>query len=336
VDIQLLIDSIVRQTTVLVAQLATSGGARAPLAHIANQVFLELARELNAQGLSRKVTADMFGMALRAYRRKIQRLTESLTERGRSLSQAVLDFVTQKGLATRAEVLCRFHGDEEGLVRAVLHDLCESGLVFKSGSGDSALFRAVTESELSHVEQANGGRVDEFVWVMVYRNGPLGRERLGTLMTSLDEAALDAALARLTAAERIHAEQQASGPVYRASEFVLPLGSASGWEAGVYDHYQAVVRTICSRLRERAPHSGGSTYTYDVWPGHPHEEEAKAMLETFRNLAGDLRRRIEAHNAKAGVPAELTQVVLYCGQSVVEEEGGLGEGLDSERPADED
>jgi len=31
-----LIDSVVRQTTVLMAQLATSGGIRAPLAHLAN------------------------------------------------------------------------------------------------------------------------------------------------------------------------------------------------------------------------------------------------------------------------------------------------------------
>ncbi len=44
---QLLIDSIVRQTTVLIAQLATSRGARAPVAHVANQVFLDLTRELN-------------------------------------------------------------------------------------------------------------------------------------------------------------------------------------------------------------------------------------------------------------------------------------------------
>lgn len=43
-NVRLLIDSVVRQTTVLLAQLATNGGARAPLAHVANQVFLELAR----------------------------------------------------------------------------------------------------------------------------------------------------------------------------------------------------------------------------------------------------------------------------------------------------
>lgn len=49
-NVQLLIDAIVRQTTVLIAQLATRGGVRAPLAHLANQVFLELAKELQAQG----------------------------------------------------------------------------------------------------------------------------------------------------------------------------------------------------------------------------------------------------------------------------------------------
>src|SRR5690606_39482709 len=90
---RLLIDAIVRQTTVLIAQLATSGGVRAPLAHIANQVFMDLAAELDAQGVSRKVSADMFGMALRTYLRKIQRLNESSTDRGRSLWEAVLQFV---------------------------------------------------------------------------------------------------------------------------------------------------------------------------------------------------------------------------------------------------
>ena len=88
---QLLIDSIVRQTTVLLAQLATSRGLRAPLAHIADQVFLDLANEVERQGLSRKVSADMFGLALRSYRRRIQRLSESSTDRGRSLWEAVLD-----------------------------------------------------------------------------------------------------------------------------------------------------------------------------------------------------------------------------------------------------
>ncbi len=150
---RLLIDSIVRQTTVLIAQLATSGGVRAPLAHIANQVFLELARELDAQGVRRKVSADMFGMAIRAYQRKLQRLAESTTDRGRSLWEAVNAFIAEREMATRAEVLQRFHRDDEAVVKSVLRDLIDSGVVCSSGNGASAICRATTDEELDRLRR---------------------------------------------------------------------------------------------------------------------------------------------------------------------------------------
>src|SRR5512134_1265714 len=125
--VQLLIDAIVRQTTVLIAQLATSGGVRAPLAHIANQVFLELSREVESQGVSKQVSADMFGLALRSYRRRIQRLEASATDRGGSLWEALLDYLGKVGVVTRTDVLRRFHRDDPELVKSVLHDACESG-----------------------------------------------------------------------------------------------------------------------------------------------------------------------------------------------------------------
>ncbi len=128
--IELLIHAIVRQTTILIAQLATSGGVRAPLAQIANQVFIDLVRELERQGVSRKVSADMFGLGLRTYRRKIQRLTESSTERGHSLWEVVLEFVRTRGLVTRLEILARFPNDDEAQIRAVLRDLCDSHYFF--------------------------------------------------------------------------------------------------------------------------------------------------------------------------------------------------------------
>ena len=128
--IELLIHAIVRQTTILIAQLATSRGIRAPLAQIADQVFIELAREIERQGVSRKVSADMFGLGLRTYRRKIQRLSESSTERGRSLWEVVLEHIKTQGVVTRREILARFPSDDEAQVRSVLRDLCDSQLVF--------------------------------------------------------------------------------------------------------------------------------------------------------------------------------------------------------------
>src|SRR5882757_7754203 len=111
-NVDVLIDSIVRQTTVLIAQLATAAGVRAPLAHVANQVFVDLTKELRQQGVGQKVIADMFGMALRTYQTKVQRLSESSTYGGRSLWEATLQFIQDKGTILRADVLQRFRNDD--------------------------------------------------------------------------------------------------------------------------------------------------------------------------------------------------------------------------------
>ncbi len=80
-----------QQTTLLIAQLSTAAGIRAPLARLADQVFLELSRELEAQGVTRKIAADMFGLALRSYQKKIQRLSENATRREQTLWEVVLE-----------------------------------------------------------------------------------------------------------------------------------------------------------------------------------------------------------------------------------------------------
>jgi hypothetical protein len=107
-DSRILIDAVVRQTTLLIAQLATSTGIRAPLAHLADQVFLELAQEIEQQGVSKKVAADMFGMALRTYQRKVGRLRESVSVAEKTLWQAVLEHVSQHGSVTRTQLLAAF------------------------------------------------------------------------------------------------------------------------------------------------------------------------------------------------------------------------------------
>jgi hypothetical protein len=317
---QVLIDSIVRQVTVLIAQLATSGGIRAPLSHVANQVFLDLARELEEQGVSRKVSADMFGMALRAYIRKVRRLSEAETEKGRTLWQALLDFVRTQGLVTRERVLERFAADGELQVTAILHDLTETGFVFVSGAGKRAVYRVASDDELDRVAQlSDSSGVDELVWVLVYREGPLELARLAELVRRTPEATAQI-VERLSASGRIQVNPDRT---LCARDFVLPLGSAAGWEAAVFDHVQAVVQTICQRLEQagsEAPPApvGGSTYSFDVWPGHPLEQDVKAQLALQRQLLGALRERVDDHNRARGLPPVYEQVVTYVGQCVLQ------------------
>jgi hypothetical protein len=324
---QLLIDAVVRQTTILIAQLATAGGARTPLSDVAGQVFVDLARELHRQGVSRKVAADMFGLALRTYRRKIQRLTESETLAGRSLWEAVHDFIGAQPVVTRADVLRRFHRDDESTVRGVLQDLVESGLVYQAGRGAASSYRVATPADLDYVREnereADG--TDTLVWAIVYRLGPLSRGKLAENL-SLPATKLDVSIARLLDAGRIVLVEGGGEPKYRAPSFVLPLGTSQGWEAAIFDHFQAVVNTICHKLRHdpgsagKDDRIGGSTYSLEVWPGHPLEEEASGALKHLREYLGDLRRRIAAHNAASSLPAKRTRVVAYAGQFIIDRE----------------
>jgi hypothetical protein len=330
---QILIDSIVRQVTVLIAQLATSGGIRAPLSHVANQVFLDLSHELAEQGVSRKVSADMFGMALRAYIRKVRRLSEAQSERGRTLWQAVLDFVRAEPLVGRARVLKRFDADGELQVTSVLHDLTESGLVFCSGSGKSAVYRAASSDELDRLAQlSDDAGLDELAWVLIYREGPLPDERLQGLLGR--SATVSSAIAeRLLADGRV--QRDASGAL-AAKDFTIALGASSGWEAAVFDHVQAVVQTICQRLRQASleadpsPNVGGSTFSFDIWPGHPLEPAVKAQLSELRARLGALRLRVDEHNREHGVPDDYEQVVTYLGQCLITHETGVESDEESE------
>ena len=246
-DIKLLIDAIVRQTTVLIAQLATAGGVRAPLAHLANQVFLSLTSELEAQGVSRKVSADMFGMALRAYQKKIQRLSESSTVRGRSLWEAVLEFLEEGSVQTRGEVLQRFRHDDGVLVRGVLHDLVENGLVSCSGSGVHAIYRKTTDEERAALTR-NGTGLEEFLWVLTYREGPLSTEALAKL-SGVREQDLNAPLARLQAEQRVSFERQQ----WSAFEFCVPLGSAISHIGTIVSLPLALMKQLAAPVLLREP-----------------------------------------------------------------------------------
>ncbi|HVU03060.1 MAG TPA: hypothetical protein VHE30_14970, partial [Polyangiaceae bacterium] len=263
-NVRILIDGVVRQTTVLIAQLATAGGLRAPLAHVAGQVFLDLSKELEAQGLTKKVTADMFGMALRTYQRRTQRLAQSVTDRGRSLWEALLDYVQKEGVVTREQIFKRFRHDDEASLRGVLRDLTESGVLFASGVGASAVYRVASSEELGKLRGTEDALTAEsLVWSLVFRNGPLPLEKLATL-SGLSAEALEPILAALATDHRVLSYPSEGSTWYRSAELVLGLEDPVGWEAAVLDHFTVVVRTIVSKLAREtrarlSDESGGST-----------------------------------------------------------------------------
>ncbi|HEX4341304.1 MAG TPA: hypothetical protein VH062_35590 [Polyangiaceae bacterium] len=316
-DAKLLIDAIVRQTTVLIAQLSTSAGIRAPLAHVADQVFLDLASEIEAQGVARKVAADMFGLALRSYQKKVQRLTESATVRERTLWEAVLGHLSEQGSVTREQLFTRFRHDPEQDVAAVLVDLINQGLVYSTGKGKNAVYGASSEVDRGRIaEQARTETVTSMVWLALYKK-PSTRAELGATLP-FSAALVDHAVEGLIAEGRVRRE----GGTLSAESFVVPVGSEQGWEAAVFDHFSAVASAIAAKVRRGARSDagdvvGGATLTFEVAPDHPNLEEVYGLLARIRRDVNDVWARVMQHNERHALDeARKIKVTVYFGQNV--------------------
>jgi hypothetical protein len=165
---------------------------------------------------------------------------------------------------------------------------------------------------------------DELLWALIYRDGPITVAEL-VQQVHVDEPTLGEALARLSGSGRIENTEKAGASAYSAQRLLIPLGSPVGWEAAVFDHFKAMVNTIAGKLREHrtAPtlsdRVGGSTYTLDVWPGHPLADEVYGTLGRLRAMMVELRERVEGVNAEQQLPTDYARVVAYVGQYVIRE-----------------
>ncbi len=295
-----IIHAIVRETARLIIELATVDGQRAQLADVTDRLFLELVSTLRAREVSGKVIADMLGMALRSYQAKVRRLSESASARRRTLWEAVLDHIRDEVRISRADVLYRFRYDDEAIVRGVLNDLVESGLVYRTGRAGATTYRIAEAAR-------DGGPTgeDQLVRLAVHRHGPIDRAGLVARL-ALEPARIDAAIERLHAAGRI--EETADG--WRCERMVLPSDAAGGPGAAMVDHVQAMVDTVCARLRGQP--GGGSTFVFDVPAGGSEAEAVAALFAEMRDRFGALRAQVEAHGADDGPRSRVT---VYMGHS---------------------
>lgn len=325
---RILIDAIVRQTVILIAQLSTADGVRSPLSHLADEVFLGLVHELSTQGLGKKVIADMFGLALRSYQQKVQRLGESATQRGVTLWGAIHGFLAKTESTSRDEVLAQFSSDEPQNVRSILNDLVETGLVCRSGRGADTRYRVATAEELEELGASAASDAQEtnaaLVWIQIYHASPLKREELGRLVP-LPESAIDAAIERLVREERIRVVAKPDGTYCVTDQCLIPLGQSAGWEAAVVDHHRAVLNSLAAkvgngkRVSRVTDEVGGTTLSFDLWHGHPYEADVRKLLATVRGQVIPLWDQVETFN-HASTKEPSYKVTFYCGQHLTGED----------------
>jgi hypothetical protein len=319
-----LIDAIVQQTTLLIAQLSTAAGIRAPLARLADQVFLELSRELEAQGVTRKVAADMFGLALRSYQKKIQRLSESATQREQTLWEVVLDYLRKHGGTSRRSLLAAFSRENPQDLAAVLKDLLNSGVINATGKGASAYYQVSSPEALAAVaEQSEFDVITHLVWLAVYDQQPVTRDVLVARLPYAAEVS-ERAIASLIDDARIACD---ASHVLRCTQLQIPIGAEQGWEAAVFDHFRAMANAIGAKLRTigtRSSHAdrvGGSTLSFSVHTGHPFEQEVYGLLARVRADVNGLWDRVSEYNREHGIePEGRVEVTFYFGQHVVADE----------------
>ena len=318
---RLLIDFIVRQTTVLLGQLSTAAGIRAPLAHVADEVFLSLSRELEAQGVGRKVAADMFGLALRAYQKKVQRLAGSNTVGERTLWEAILDVISERDSASRQDLLRRFALDGEREVIGVLTDLVGSGLVHVTGRGASAVYGPTTDAERrALVESDDEDSTAAVVWVALRSSPGITSLELSSSLRLRPEVAA-AAVERLVRDGRVTREGEGDAATLAAAPLVVPVGAEMGWEAAVLDHFRAVANAIAAKVRMGQARSssddatGGATLSFHVSAGHPCRARVRELLPRVRAEINALWNEVEAYNEAHPIDeADLERVWFYAGQ----------------------
>jgi hypothetical protein len=316
-DVPLLVDGIVRQTMVLIAQVSTASGQRAPLSQVADRVFLDLVHELERQEVGKKIIADMFGLALRSYQQKVHRLGESATDRGQTLWSAVFGYVRDSKVVTKAQVLRRFVRDDESSVRGILTDLVESGLAYQSGRGDAALFRATGDEDWTRATGSEDART-LVAWLLVYRHAPATLEQIA-LELRVEPDAAETLLAPLLKDGRVSVTESQGRRTFSTESCVIPLGAPSGFEAAILDHFRAVSAALAAKIRQGLRRSspgdttGGSTFTFEIAKGHALESEVVGALARMRTELIELWNRVREENERRPV-VDGYRVTVYAGQ----------------------
>jgi hypothetical protein len=320
--IRLLIDEIVSQTTVLIARVSTAAGVRAPLASLADQVFLDLAKALEDHGVRRTVVADMFGLALRSYQLKVQRLSEA-SAASMSLWQH-LHSELGHGARTRSELVDALRPADASEITTVLNDLVASGLAFVSGKGATAIYGLTSQAALERLTRIEEHQaVVHLVWQLVATGRAATRSEVRA-QTHLDPKELDAAIALLLADGRLVEREVAGEPGLVAESLDIPVGAELGWEAAVSDHFRAVTTAIAAKLRTgkatQNDRIGGGTYSFTVHADHPCEARVYRLLQRTREQVEALWDEVAAHNGKHPPPEGSPRVTFYFGQTVTGEE----------------
>ena len=121
---------------------------------------------------------------------------------------------------------------------------------------------------------------------------------------------------------------------YKSTTCSVPVGDKQGWEAAVYDHFQAMAKAVANKLNQYgacsdySDHIGGATLSFDLYSGHPQEAEVLSLLNRYRDEINLLWQKVVTTNQQVDHPQEPQngnpfKVTFYMGQNVEQRESDL-------------
>lgn len=321
--------NLVERIVPLVAELFATLSSRDPLrmhfADIAGKTLLDIVQTLRSDGISQEAIAASLEMTITGFRAKMKKLTQEYEEPGeepgagrpRTLLERVHAHVYEHGGdscgARFQDIAAAFSGIKPDSLGGVLHFLVQSRVLSVTGRGTTREYFAVPQ------QRADAATLADAV-VTLYRDGPLTAEELAHRL----EVTLPMArefVERLDAKGQLETIDQPTGDrAYRATTYHVPVSSTEGYEAALWDHLQAVLRSINKKIRlgryNATLHdvNGGTTFSFDVAAQSPLYDELSGFLKRMRVEMEDFRDRALA---EAPAPSEeAKRITLYTGQMV--------------------
>ncbi len=329
---ELLIDGVARQSVRLIAHIAVFAG-RSRLSGLTEQMFGWLVGALRTEcGLSHGVVQSMLELPRSTYFDRLKRESGDGGSPGSNVWLSVLMHLYRRSPdpVSAQEFVVAFPRVDERVISAILSDLQKQELVRRSDD-------APASGTWEHYEVADAERVEtlvnraledisSMVLVSLFQHGPIDAEALAACL-SVTTLEVEDALHDLKEQGLIEMTRVGGVERWDSQGIDIAFESAEAWHAAVYDHVHTMVNVIIGKLRSQQTLArmedevGGSTFTYEVWPGHPYEAQVGAIFARVRGEADELLTQLreyeKSEEAQPRPPlSERRKVVFYCGQSV--------------------
>lgn len=327
-----LVERMVPLVAELFATLMQSDPLRMDFANIAKKTVYDIIGQLRSDGMTNEQIAQALDLSMAGFYKRVRELRKLYEEPGSkggatTLWEELYGSVHEHTEGSVFEAMSfaalssQFHYVSDERLRAALRYLVRYNLLMVSGEGAAAEYRVVPRTKRGTVTAQD-------ILVKLYADGPASSVELAEVFSTSNEH-IEALVQRLEATDRLYrkeAESEADPVQYGSRGFHIAFDADEGYEAALWDHFQAVCRSICRKLRlgqhQARLHDvhGGTTFTFDVPAEHPLYEELSGYLRRTRQRMDRWLEQVESI-PRGDDESRRVRITIYTGQMVEELDG---------------